>query len=97
MTSIKELQKQVLIVVKQIYGSTAMSTDKIISAWKDEEYRMSLTESERAELPDSPVGIIELSNQQMDQATGGSLSHWLSCLPYCINTLVGPLRCFPEV
>lgn len=74
-----------------------MSTDKIIRAWKDEEYRSSLSETELAALPTSPAGTIELSDCEMDQAAGGTLSHWISCLPYCVNTLVGPFRCFPDV
>jgi mersacidin/lichenicidin family type 2 lantibiotic len=74
-----------------------MSTDRIIRSWKDEEYRLSLSESELAALPTNPAGAIELSDGEMEQAAGGTLSHWLSCLPYCVNTLVGPIDCFPDI
>lgn len=74
-----------------------MSTDRIIRVWKDDEYRLSLSESEQAALPTSPAGSIELSDSEMAQAAGGTLSHWLSCLPYCVNTLVGPIDCFPDI
>ena len=34
----------------------------IIRAWKDEEYRLSLSEAERALLPANPAGLIELTD-----------------------------------
>jgi mersacidin/lichenicidin family type 2 lantibiotic len=39
----------------------AMSHVNIIRAWKDEEYRSSLSDAERALLPDNPAGLIELT------------------------------------
>ena len=45
----------------------------IIRAWKDEEYRMSLTEEQRALLPDNPAGPTELSDADLDSAVGGLL------------------------
>ena len=33
---------------------------KIIRAWKDEDYRLSLSEAERAVLPGHPAGLVEL-------------------------------------
>jgi mersacidin/lichenicidin family type 2 lantibiotic len=37
----------------------------IIRAWKDAEYRNSLSEAERAALPPNPAGIVELSDDDM--------------------------------
>lgn len=48
-----------------------MSHEDIIRAWKDEEYRMSLSEAERACLPAHPAGLIELSDTDLDLVTGG--------------------------
>lgn len=48
-----------------------MSNDKIIRAWKDEAFRNSLSEAERAQLPEHPVGPIELSDTELEQVIGG--------------------------
>jgi mersacidin/lichenicidin family type 2 lantibiotic len=42
-----------------------------IRAWKDEEYRLSLSEAEQAQLPAHPAGLIELTDAQLDDAAGG--------------------------
>ena len=47
-----------------------MSVD-IVRAWKDEQYRMSLTASERAQLPANPAGIVELTDADLDGVAGG--------------------------
>lgn len=49
-----------------------MSQADIIRAWRDEDYRMSLTETELAQLPESPVGLIELTEADLDYAAGGA-------------------------
>ncbi|WP_228060620.1 mersacidin/lichenicidin family type 2 lantibiotic [Coleofasciculus sp. LEGE 07081] len=43
-----------------------MSNLDIIRAWKDEEYRNSLSEEQRDQLPENPAGMIELSNTDME-------------------------------
>ena len=48
-----------------------MSIKNIIRAWKDEDYRLSLSEAERALLPEHPAGLIELSGAEMDGVEGG--------------------------
>ena len=40
----------------------------IIRAWKDEEYRLSLSDAERALLPDHPSGLITLTDAELDVA-----------------------------
>jgi mersacidin/lichenicidin family type 2 lantibiotic len=42
-----------------------MSHENIIRAWKDEAFRNSLSEEERALLPDHPVGSIELTDTDL--------------------------------
>ena len=49
-----------------------MFRDKIIRAWKDPEYRQSLSEEEREHLPENPAGAIELTDEELDMAAGGS-------------------------
>lgn len=51
-----------------------MSPENIIRAWKDEEYRNSLSEEQQAQLPENPVGLIELGDTDMESITGGDLS-----------------------
>jgi mersacidin/lichenicidin family type 2 lantibiotic len=45
----------------------------IVRAWKDEEYRRSLTEAQRAALPQNPAGLIELEVGDLGGAAGGNL------------------------
>ena len=47
-----------------------MSKFDIVRAWKDEEYCESLTDAERALLPDNPAGVIELTDAQLAAAGG---------------------------
>ena len=49
-----------------------MNTNQTIRAWKDEEYRLSLTDAERALLPQNPVGAIELTTADLS-ASGRSV------------------------
>jgi mersacidin/lichenicidin family type 2 lantibiotic len=48
-----------------------MSHLNIIRAWKDEEYRRSLSEAERALLPLSPVGLVDLTEADLKAIAGG--------------------------
>jgi mersacidin/lichenicidin family type 2 lantibiotic len=52
----------------------AMSHLDIIRAWKDEEYRLSLSTAERAQLPDNPAGLIELTDADLGVVAGGEAS-----------------------
>ncbi len=48
-----------------------MSNIDIIRAWKDEDYRNSLSEEQRSQLPENPAGLIELSDEGMQTIGGG--------------------------
>ena len=52
-----------------------MLRDKIIRAWKDPEYRSNLSEEEHSALPQNPAGAIELTDEELDLAVGGSWRH----------------------
>jgi len=61
-----------------------MSKIDIVRAWKDEEYRLSLTEEERAQLPEHPAGLIELDPEQLRAVVGmGPTTTATTKLPYC--------------
>lgn len=49
-----------------------MSTRNIIRAWKDEQYRQSLTAAEKETMPANPAGLPELSDAQLRQTAGGT-------------------------
>ena len=48
-----------------------MLFDRVIRAWKDPEFRQSLSEEEQASLPENPAGAIELSDEELEMAAGG--------------------------
>jgi mersacidin/lichenicidin family type 2 lantibiotic len=49
-----------------------MSPLDIIRAWKDPEYRLSLSEAEWAQLPAHPAGFIELTDTELGAVAGGT-------------------------
>jgi mersacidin/lichenicidin family type 2 lantibiotic len=49
-----------------------MSNKNIIRAWKDEDYRLSLSDAERALVPEHPAGLIELEGAEIDGVDGGT-------------------------
>ncbi len=64
-----------------------MSVD-IIRAWKDEEYRQSLSTEQLQQLPANPAGLIELSDEDMSSVSGGCTT--------CGNPLHTPIiQCKP--
>lgn len=54
--------------------------DHIIRAWKDREYRESLSAEELARLPENPAGMIELSSLESRGIQGGGRSRF--CYTY---------------
>lgn len=56
-----------------------MSHVNIIRAWKDEEYRNSLSEAERASLPENPAGLIDLGEADLDSVVGASTEYVFTC------------------
>ena len=45
----------------------------VVRAWKDELYYESLSEEQRALLPESPVGAIDLSDADLDCVQGAAI------------------------
>jgi mersacidin/lichenicidin family type 2 lantibiotic len=72
-------------------GCTNFANDRgrsmmdIIRAWKDEEYRLSLTEEQRALLPDNPAGLPELSDSDLESVAGGFCNSFMGCTFMAIN------------
>lgn len=49
-----------------------MSHRKIVRAWRDYDFWLSLSEGERARIPENPAGVIELMDAEMEFVAGGS-------------------------
>jgi mersacidin/lichenicidin family type 2 lantibiotic len=62
----------------------------VIRAWKDEEYRLSLSKAEQALLPAHPSGLIELDDDQMKMVLGAG-GH--TGLPNVTTGCVGHCTC----
>jgi mersacidin/lichenicidin family type 2 lantibiotic len=54
-----------------------VSNLNIIRAWKDPDYRRSLTEEQRTQLPAHPAGDIEFRILSLDEA--GGIMHYSPC------------------
>lgn len=66
-------------------------TIDIVRAWKDAEYRKSLTPEQLASVPANPVEPTPMSEEQLDSVVGGRAMSTV--------TLGGPTRCgtaYPE-
>ncbi|HEX7320657.1 MAG TPA: mersacidin/lichenicidin family type 2 lantibiotic [bacterium] len=66
-----------------------MSVNDIIRAWKDPVYRKSLSKKRRALLPDNPIGLIELTDENLDAISGGTATACTHCTT-CTSLLTGP-------
>ena len=52
--------------------SNPMADQHTIKAWKDESYRLTLDPDERATIPASPAGTIELADADLGEVAAGS-------------------------
>jgi mersacidin/lichenicidin family type 2 lantibiotic len=72
-----------------------MSHLDVIRAWKDPEYRLSLTDAERAKLPAHPAGLSGLFEAELDSVQGGVIALPLMIglavvgTAYCVGYLFG--------
>ena len=77
-----------------------MTTREIIRAWKDAKYRLSLSEEQRAQLPENPAGLIELRDEDLGAVAGGTWTDTLGCgaapctIRKCGNSDSGPPYCY---
>jgi mersacidin/lichenicidin family type 2 lantibiotic len=61
-----------------------MSNEDIVRAWKDAEYRQNLSAEEQTLLPEHPAGAIELPDDQLKQAAGGTVD-WCLTITACVT------------
>jgi mersacidin/lichenicidin family type 2 lantibiotic len=82
-------------------GHINISDIDVVRAWKDEEYRSSLTEAQRAQLPENPAGLVDLTDEAINGVVGGLLTFGGICgrVPTvtaecgCIWSMTGRCRC----
>jgi mersacidin/lichenicidin family type 2 lantibiotic len=67
-----------------------MKTNHIVRAWKDENYRSNLSQSEKSLMPENPVGQIELSDSDLRRVTGGQAADTCICGTKVIDSCVKP-------
>ena len=58
----------------------------IVRAWKDEAYRSSLTDAQRAVLPAAPAGYVELDDAELDDIWTGRFQGKCSCGGGCSHS-----------
>ncbi len=64
-----------------------MSHKDIIKAWKDEEFRNSLSNEQQALLPTNPAGLLELTDEALDDLlANGGVRAFDSCGFFSCNT-----------
>lgn len=71
----------------------------VIRAWKDEEYRLSMSDEERAMMPANPAGFLELTETDLADVGGGSegsggSGNIIWTIPLTIGLSI--LLCFPN-
>jgi mersacidin/lichenicidin family type 2 lantibiotic len=50
-----------------------LTVHEIIRAWKDKNFRDSLSEEQRAQLPANPAGLVEIDDELLVQVAGGAV------------------------
>ena len=71
-----------------------MSPTQVVRAWRDPEYRSTLSPEQLAALPSHPAGLIELSDDQLASASG--VNKVITVLPPCtVWTFHNNIRCCP--
>ena len=57
-----------------------MNKEQTIRAWRDADYFHSLSDEQRNQLPNNPVGMVELSQEALREVLGAShATCWNSC------------------
>ena len=53
-----------------------LTVQDIIRAWKDKNFRDTLSVEQRAQLPTNPAGLVEIDDDQLLQVAGGVSKNW---------------------
>lgn len=66
-----------------------MSTQQILRAWRDHDYWLSLSEDERARVPENPAGLIELMDVDLEHVAGQT-----HAFTHCMASCTCDVSCF---
>jgi len=74
-----------------------MSKVDIVRAWTDPEYRSRLSPAEKAQIPEHPAGLVELTDEELKQASGlkGGPIPPGTTFPGCTESTLRRFRCCP--
>ncbi len=73
-----------------------MSGQDIVRAWKDPAYRASLSAEEAAGLPTHPAGAVELTDDELRNASGLAASRLMTTAWFCtLRSFGGWTACCP--
>lgn len=72
-----------------------MKMNHIVRAWKDADYRASLSEAERSLVPRNPAGQFELSESDLRRVTGGAFADTCICGTTVVDSCVKPPAACP--
>jgi len=64
-----------------------MHKSDVVRAWKDPVYRASLSPEQLAQLPANPAGAIELNDEQLRVASGGTSTTAPTCTAWTFARL----------
>jgi mersacidin/lichenicidin family type 2 lantibiotic len=67
-----------------------MTQQQIIRAWKDPEYRASLSAAELRAIPAHPAGLVEMSDGELMEVSGGTT---LLCVTIAVSVIVLVAKC----
>ncbi len=71
-----------------------MKKRDVIRAWRDGEYYSSLSNEERAALPDSPASVIDISDDVLANISGGCSLGEPKCPTSAICSPCPPRQCY---
>jgi len=71
----------------------AMKKVDVVRAWRDEEYRNSLTDQQRASLPENPAGLAVVSDEALRSITGGCCTTVTKCSKPICSCVSWPEQC----
>ena len=62
-----------------------MTQQQIVRAWKDPEFRATLSDAERRALPAHPAGLVEMNDGELMEVSGGTT---LVCVSVVVSILL---------
>ena len=66
--------------------SKTISGKDVVRAWKDADYRESLSAEDRAALPNHPAGLVELSDAELESVLGANLNpNTTNCIAHTVT------------